>query len=130
MRATDAAGNVSAILDSEGYVIDGAQPTPVKVTATYDGQPFTDGAWVADSVEIRLESSAYSGIYGYFYQVDGGEWLPLSDNTFTAAQEGVHTYAFKAQSNATLESVPTTLTVKIDRQTPVIRLTFDGTFGR
>lgn len=130
VRATDAAGNVSAILDSEGYVIDSVQPTPVKVTATYDGQPFTDGAWVADSVEIRLESSAYSGIYGYFYQVDGGEWLPLSDNTFTAAQEGVHTYAFKAQSNATLESVPTTLTVKIDRQTPVIRLTFDGTFGR
>lgn len=130
VRAIDHAGNVSAVVTSDGYVIDGTAPTPVELTATYGDTAYTDGAWVAGDVEIALESTAFSGIYAYQYRVDGGDWQPLAGNTFAAAEEGTHTYEFKAVSNAALESEPASLTVCIDRQKPVIRVAFDGTFGR
>lgn len=130
VRAVDHAGNVSAVVTSDGYVIDGTAPTPVELTATYGDTAYTDGAWAAGDVEITLESTAFSGIYAYQYRVDGGDWQPLAGNTFTAAEEGTHTYEFKAVSNAALESEPASLTVCIDRQKPVIRVAFDGTFGR
>lgn len=130
VRAVDHAGNVSAVVTSDGYVIDGTAPTPVELTATYGDTAYTDGAWVAGDVEIALESTAFSGIYAYQYRVDGGDWQPLAGNTFAAAEEGTHTYEFKAVSNAALESEPASLTVCIDRQKPVIRVAFDGTFGR
>lgn len=130
VRAVDRAGNVSAVVTSDGYVLDGTAPTQVELTATYGETAYTDGAWVAGDVEIALESTAFSGIYEYQYRMDGGDWQPLAGNTFTAAEEGTHTYEFKAVSNAALESEPASLTVCIDRQKPVIRVTFDGTFGR
>ncbi len=130
VRAVDRAGNVSAVVTSDGYVLDGTAPTQVELTATYGETAYTDGAWVAGDVEIALESTAFSGIYEYQYRMDGGDWQPLAGNTFTAAEEGTHTYEFKAVSNAALESEPASLTVSIDRQKPVIRVTFDGTFGR
>ena len=77
-----------------------------------------------------MESSAYSGIYAYYYRVDGGEWIQLPGNTLTAAEEGRHVYEFKAESNSTMESYETMQVVQIDTQKPVIRVTFDGTFGR
>ncbi len=129
-RAFDNAGNVSAAVSSSGYVIDNVAPAPVQIAASYNGADYTGDMWVAGDVSITLESTAYSGIYAYFYRIDGGEWQQLAGNTLTAAEEGSHLYEFKAESNSTLESTVTALTVQIDRQKPVIRLTFDGTFGR
>ncbi len=129
-RAVDRAANVSAVLTSEGYVVDNAAPTDVQASASYNGADYDSSTWVAGDVDITLESTAYSGIYAYYYRVDGGEWQQLSGNTVTATEEGSHLYEFKAESNTTLESAVTPLTVQIDRQKPVIRLTFDGTFGR
>lgn len=129
-RAFDNAGNVSALVTSDGYVIDNVVPTPVQVSASFDGAAYTSDMWVAGDVNIALESTAYSGIYAYYYRVDGGDWQQLDGNTMRAVEEGSHLYEFKAESNSTLESAVTALTVQIDRQKPVIRLTFDGTFGR
>lgn len=130
-RATDKAGNVSAILRSDGVVIDGTAPTDVTVSAVYGGdKEYQEGAWSATDVNITLSSEAYSGIYKYYYRVDGGEWQELSGNTFTATETGEHKYEFKAESYAALESNVTAFTVKIDRQVPVIRVSFEGTFGR
>lgn len=130
VRAVDNATNVSPIVTSDGYVIDGTKPISVEITATYNGAPYSSSAWVADDVELTLSSTAFSGIYGYSYRVDGGEWQPLTGNTLTATEEGRHIYEFKAESNAGLESDMTVMIVKIDRQKPVIRVAFDGTFGR
>lgn len=129
-RAVDRATNVSATYTSEGFIIDNARPADVQVTATYNGTDYNSGKWVAGSVELILESSAYSGIYAYYYRVDGGEWIQLPGNTLTAAEEGRHIYEFKAESNSTVESYETMQVVQIDTQKPVIRVAFDGTFGR
>lgn len=129
-RATDAAGNISAVVTSEGVTVDGTKPALVSITATYNGEAYQNGTWVADTVEMTLESSAYSGIYTYQYRVDSGEWIPLSGNTLTASEDGRHVYEFRAVSNSGLVSAATAQVVQIDRQKPVIRVAFDGTFGR
>lgn len=129
-RAYDKAGNVSATLNSEGYVIDTEKPTAVTITATSQDENYTDGTWAADDVSMQLESTAFSGIYEYQYRVDNGEWQPLDGDTLTATEPGTHRYEVKAISNSTNESEITEMLVKIDKQKPVIRVTFDGTFGR
>lgn len=129
-RATDKAGNVSDVLRSDGYVIDGTQPTEVQINAVYKDSQYVSGEWVADSVNITVSSEAFSGIYEYRYRVDGGEWQSMSGNTLTADIEGEHLYEFKAISNSALDSEISSLTVKIDRQVPVVRVDFAGTFGK
>lgn len=111
-RAFDKAGNVSDYYRSDGFVIDADIPTDVTVSASFNGEAYTDGKWVSDSVEITLNSSAYSGIYEYLYRVDGGEWVSSKDGKLTASEQGIHTYEFKAVSNSDLESKITTFTVK------------------
>lgn len=129
-RAMDRAANVSATCTSEGFVIDNVRPADVQISAVYNGADYNSGTWAAGNVELTLESSAYSGIYAYYYRVDGGEWTQLSGNTLTAADDGRHIYEFKAESNSSMESYETMQVVQIDTQKPVIRVTFDGTFGR
>lgn len=130
VRATDGAGNVSVVAAGNGITVDGTVPTSVTVDASFQGEAYDGSSWVAGDVVLNLNSTAYSGIYAYSVRVDGGEWQVLSSDTFTATEEGTHLYEFKAVSNSDLESGITALTVKIDRQKPVIRVAFDGTFGR
>lgn len=129
-RAYDKAGNVSATLNSEGYVIDTEKPTAVTITATSEGENYEADTWAADDVSMKLESIAFSGIYEYQYRVDNGEWQTLDGDTLTATEPGTHRYEVKAVSYATNESEITEMVVKIDKQKPVIRVAFDGTFGR
>lgn len=129
-RAYDKAGNVSATLNSEGYVIDTEKPTAVTITATSEGESYEADTWAADDVSMKLESTAFSGIYEYQYRVDNGEWQTLDGDTLVATEPGTHRYEVKAISYATNESEITEMLVKIDKQKPVIRVAFDGTFGR
>ena len=129
-RAYDKAGNVSATLNSEGYVIDTEKPTAVTITATSEGESYEADTWAADDVSMKLESTAFSGIYEYQYRVDNSEWQTLDGDTLTATEPGTHRYEVKAVSYATNESEITEMLVKIDKQKPVIRVAFDGTFGR
>lgn len=129
-RAYDKAGNVSATLNSEGYVIDTEKPTAVTITATSEGESYETDTWAADDVSMKLESTAFSGIYEYQYRVDNGEWQTLDGDTLVATEPGTHRYEVKAISYATNESEITEMLVKIDKQKPVIRVAFDGTFGR
>lgn len=130
VRATDGAGNVSVAAVGEGFTVDATVPSKVTVNAKYNGTAYTDNTWVAGDVALTLNSTAFSGIYAYYVSVDGAEWQELSGDTFTATQEGTHTYEFKAISNSGLESETVQKIIKIDRQKPVIRVEFDGTFGR
>lgn len=129
-RAIDKATNESDILRSDGYVIDRDNPTDVIMNATYNGESYTPATWVAGDVNVGLSSTAFSDIYEYCYRVDGGEWISLDSDTFTAAQEGMHKYEFKAISYSNLESAVSEIDIRIDRQSPVIRVDFEGTFGR
>ncbi len=129
-RAIDKATNKSSILRSDGYVIDRDNPTEVIMNATYNGESYTPATWVAGDVNVQLLSTAFSDIYEYCYRVDGGEWISLDSDTFTATQVGIHKYEFKAISYSNIESAVSEIDIRIDRQIPVIRVAFEGTFGR
>lgn len=129
-RAADKAGNISDSLRSDGYVIDKNVPADMQANAQFGGSGYVNDTWVSGDVDITLSATAFSDIFAYYYRVDSGEWIKLDGNTFTASLENSHYYEFKATSNAALDSEIVSLTIKIDRQTPVIRVAFEGTFGR
>ncbi len=130
VRATDRAGNQSISYYSDGFVIDGDNPTTPVITATSKGSAYESGTWTSDKVEISIGSSAFSGIYEYLYRIDGGEWLSMETPNLTVDSEGEHFYEFKTVSYSALESEISSINIKIDRQTPVIRVSFEGTFKR
>lgn len=130
-RAIDKAGNVSDSKLTGGYVIDTEAPTDIVVTSTLDGENYESDTWTSKDVTIKLSSTAYSGIYKYYYSVNGGEWTEIDGDTFTVKTQGIWNYRFKAVSYSNNETVTTDdFVVKIDKTEPVVRVDFEGTFGR
>lgn len=129
-KATDKASNVSDSFYSVGYIIDGSAPTDVIVVASTESGLYVSDTWTAENVNIRLSSTAFSDIYKYYYRVSGGEWQELEGDTLAVTEHGIGNYEFKSVSYADLESNITPFTVKIDKSVPVIRVDFEGTFGR
>ena len=130
-RVTDKATNVSDAYYSEGYIIDGTNPTDIVVTATDADGLYVSDTWTSTNVTLELSSTAFSDIYMYYYSTDGGAtWNELEGNTLVASAHGITEYQFKAESYSALESEVTSFTVKIDKIKPVIRVDFEGTFGR
>lgn len=129
-RAIDKATNVSDSLRSDGYVIDADMPTDVLVTASAKDGEYTNGSWTSEDVTLKLSSSAYSGIYKYYYKLNGGDWTEMDSDTLTVTEHGVSNYEFKAVSYSDIESNITEFTVKIDKTVPVIRVDFEGSSGR
>ncbi len=130
-RVTDKATNVSDSYYSEGYIIDGTNPTDIVVTATDADGLYVNDTWTSTDVTLTLSSTAFSDIYMYYYSTDGGAtWNELSGNTLVASTHGITEYQFKAESYSALESSVTPFTVKIDKIKPVIRVDFEGTFGK
>lgn len=129
VKATDKAGNESAVYRSDGFIIDGENPT-IEVNAVSKGKEYENGVWTSDTVDITVSSSAFSGIYEYLYRVDGGDWKVMNEPNISFGEEGEHVLEFKTVSYSALESDIVPVSVKIDRQTPVIRVKFQGTFNR
>lgn len=129
LKATDRAGNESEIVYSDGFVIDGDNPD-IEVNAVSKGKEYENGAWTSDSVNISVSSHAFSGIYEYLYRVDGGDWKVMDKPNISFGEEGEHVLEFKTVSYSALESDIVPVSVKIDRQMPVIRVEFQGTFKR
>lgn len=130
VRAIDKATNVSDVVRSDGYVIDGTNPTDINIGAAFNSSVYESGKWVNDNVEITLSSYAFSDIYKYYVRTDSGEWTVLSSNLYTASLHGSHRYEFKAESYSGLESEISSINVNIDKIKPIIRVEFSGTFGR
>lgn len=130
-RAIDKAGNVSDSKLTDGYVIDKEAPSDIVITSTAGDKSYESDTWTADDVTINLSSSAYSSIYRYYYSVNGGDWTEMESDTFVVKTQGVWNYKFKAVSYANNETVTTEdFIVKIDKTEPVVRVDFEGTFGR
>lgn len=130
--AVDIAGNESISYYSDGFVLDTQKPviTTLNAICGEDGDEYIGGTWADDIVYFTPTGTAYSGIYEYYYSIDGGEWQKLTTDTLRAREDGVFTYRFKAVSYSGLESDITEIAVNIDRTVPVIRVEFEGTFGR
>lgn len=129
VRAIDKAGNESEIYYTDGFTIDGDNPE-IEVNAESLGKEYENGVWTSDTVDITVTSSAFSGIYEYLFRVDGGEWKVMDKPNISFGEEGEHVLEFKTVSNSALESDIVPVSVKIDRQMPVIRVEFQGTFKR
>ena len=125
-RTIDKAGNISDISRSEGFVVDLDNPTDVVVNATVEND-----IWTSENVEIVLSSTAFSGIYRYYYSTDGGStWVEMDSDTITASAHGITNYQFKAKSYSGRESNIALFVAKIDKISPVVRVDFEGAFGR
>lgn len=129
-RVTDLAGNVSEVFTSDGVVRDGTAPVISNVKATSGGEDYVNGSWVADAVRFTPEATAFSGIYEYYIKMDDGEWSKFTDPYVEVTEDGSHEYIFKAVSYSGLESEPYSFRVNIDRVMPLVRVDFEGTFGR
>ena len=130
-RAVDKAGNVSDTKKTDGYVIDTVAPTEIEITATEENEAYNSDTWTSNDVTLKLSSSAFSGIYRYYYSVNSGEWTEMTGDTLVVKEQGVWNYKFKAVSYADNETVTTQdFIVKIDKTEPVVRVDFEGTFGR
>lgn len=129
-RVTDHAGNVSEVFTSDGVVRDGTAPVISNVKATSGGEDYVNGSWVADAVRFTPEATAFSGIYEYYIKMDDGEWSKFTDPYVEVTEDGSHEYIFKAVSYSGLESEPYSFRVNIDRVMPLVRVDFEGTFGR
>lgn len=128
--AVDKAGNESSSVYSNGFVRDSVKPVVTAVNPTYGGKEYTSSIWADDIVVFEPNADAFSGVFEIQYNVDGGEWQTLSGTTLEARDNGTHKYGFRAISYSGLTSDVYEFIVKIDRTVPLIRVDFDGTFGR
>lgn len=130
-RAVDKAGNVSDSKLNDGYVIDEQAPTDIVITSEAGEETYESDTWTSKDVTIKLSSTAYSGIYRYYYSVNGSDWTEIDGDTITVKNQGEWNYKFKAVSYADNETVTQNdFKVKIDKTEPVVRVDFEGTFGR
>lgn len=130
-RAIDKAGNISEIRLTGGYIIEREAPTDIQITAESGGDVYESDNWTSKDVTIKLSSSAFSGIYRYYYSLNEGEWTELDGDTLTVAEQGIGSYRFKAVSYASNETeTADDFIVKLDKTEPVVRVDFEGTFGR
>ncbi len=130
-RAIDKAGNVSDSKLTGGYVIDTEAPSDIVITSKADDDNYESDTWTSKDVTISLSSTAYSGIYRYYYSLNDGEWTELDGDSLTVKSQGVWNYKFKAVSYSNNETVTgENFVVKIDKTEPVVRVDFEGTFGR
>lgn len=130
--AVDKAGNESSSFYTDGFIRDSTKPviTTLNAVCGENGESYTSGEWADDIVYFTPEADTFSGVYEYYYNIDGGEWNQLTTDTLKAKEDGTFTYAFKAISYSGLESDIYEFTVNIDRTVPLIRVDFEGTFGR
>ena len=130
--AIDKAGNESSSYYSDGFVRDSVKPVITSLNAVCgdNGKEYLNGVWADNVIFFTPEADAFSGVYEYLYCIDDGEWQALSGNTLQVKDNGSFLYKFKAISYSGLESDVYEFDVNIDRTVPVIRVDFDGTFGR
>ncbi len=130
--AVDKAGNESSSYYSDGFVRDSAKPviTTLNAICGEDDDEYISGSWADDIVYFTPKADTFSGVYQYYYNIDGGEWRELTTETLRAREGGSFVYGFKAISYSGLESDIFEFNVNIDRTIPTIRVEFDGTFGQ
>ena len=131
--AVDKVGNTSSSYYSDGFVLDNVKPviTTLDSVCGEDGEKeYVSGEWADDMVFITPHADAFSGIYKYYYNVDGGEWTELTTKTIRVKDDGAYRYGFKVESYSGLESDVYEIDVKIDRTVPAIKVDFEGVAGQ
>lgn len=128
--AVDNAGNESSPTYSNGFTRDSVKPVITAVDAVYGSKEYNSAFWADDVVTLTPYADAFSGVYEILYKVNNGEWCNLDGGSVQVPENGTSVYEFKAISYSGLESDAYQFTVNIDRIAPLVRVDFEGTFGR
>jgi len=113
-RATDKAGNLSAVSAAETIGIQVDTTAPVLV-ASLSGKLGLAGWYVSDVTTSAQVSDATSGIALTEYRLDGGSWGP--GTSITASADGPHTVDFRTTDRAGNQAFASR-TFKIDQTFP------------
>lgn len=119
-RATDGAGNLSAVLESAQITVDAARPARATVGAVSGGNPYTQDMWATGAVTLSFSGGepsplpvGFSGIDHYSYSTNGGvTWTDGAGITINT--NGSTTVLAKAVSEAGVQGPVIAFTVKID----------------
>lgn len=144
-RAVDIAGNVSAVVQSDGLVADDETPTAPTVKGAIGGDVY-DHSWTANDVTLTAsDSKALSGIAYYEYKVgESGTWtkMPVKSGATDAVSllevadrltidsnmnAAVHV---RAVSNSGITGDESIFTVKRDAVIPQIKVLTSGVIGQ
>ncbi|MDN5298757.1 MAG: hypothetical protein PWP51_1310 [Clostridiales bacterium] len=121
VKATDNAGNVSAVSTPYTVKIDKAIPvlTVLANKEAVDGEVYTSDTWTNGNVIFTLNNSTTQiSDTTYKVSVDGAAYETLPTNTYTLSDDVNATYQFKCISGSGIESNVITYKVKIDQTIP------------
>lgn len=128
--AVDNAGNESSPTYSNGFTRDSVKPVVTEISAFCGEKEYNSSVWADDIVTLTPYTDAFSGVYEVVYRVNNGEWHKVENTTVDISGNGTSVCEFKAVSYSGLESDVFEFVVNIDRVVPLIRVDFEGTFGR
>jgi alpha-tubulin suppressor-like RCC1 family protein len=109
---SDQAGNTTSATSSPAVDIDLTAPNTAIAALP---------VWNNDSVTVNFDANdALSGVAATYFMIDGG--AAQSGISVTIADEGEHTLAFWSVDTAGNQEAHTTISVKIDKTSPTIRV--------
>ena len=135
-RAVDKAGNVSSVISTNGFIVENQQATSISLDAKTLDSTY-NGNWTGDDIVVTLsDGNTLAGIDRYEYKIgETGEWVTMPEatgakdevtgnelkNKITISNNVNSTYYFRAVSNSGLYSNESSLLVRHDNETPVIK---------
>lgn len=144
-RAVDNAGNVTDVIQTDGFAVDSQSVSSVNITAAAGGSEY-NGAWTSDDVKISVGATAgISGIKYYEYRIGlTGEWkkMPAESgaedstsgnaiaDTLTITNDMNDDIYIRAVSNAGVAGNASAITVKRDSVEPELTVGVSGTTGK
>jgi hypothetical protein len=99
---------------------------PPATIATPSDTPWRENWYRSDPLTVTLtatDTNGESGVQTITYQVDGGDWIIMTDTLIVAVTLSgplTHTLAYRSQDEAGNWEVEQTLTVRLDAQAPVV----------
>ncbi|WP_238902627.1 LPXTG cell wall anchor domain-containing protein [Clostridium sp. YIM B02506] len=135
-RAVDKAGNVSSVISTNGFIVENQQASSISLDAKTLDSTY-NGNWTGDDIVVTLaDGNTLAGIDRYEYKIgETGEWVTMPETTgakdevtgnelknkITISNNVNSTYYFRAVSNSGLYSNESSLLVRHDNETPVIK---------
>jgi hypothetical protein len=110
--------------DEEGYFYGNDTTPPVTTISLLPIYPTGDNGWYASFVRISLEANDMYGVNSTYYSVNSEPWV-IYEKPFLLTEDNVYDIAYFSVDNAGNIELPKNATVKVDRTTPFINLTYE-----
>lgn len=116
-KVTDEANNTSSVANKT-VKVDVDNPSIPDVSMQSDGSAYNAGTWAKKDIDITLSGSTDtgSGLSGYQYKIDEGEWQDGSTYTFDTS--GEYTFYYRSKDAAGNVCGTNSKIVKLDKEEP------------